>query len=249
MKLLEGKVAIITGSSRGIGYAVAEKFLDNGAKVAVLGSREESANKALANLSEKYDQENFKGYWPKLTDEESVREFVEKVIADFGKVDILVNCAGVSDNIPSLDADLAHFANIMNINVNGTYNMIHKLLPHFIEKKGGVIVNFSSMVSKNGQQLGVAYPASKFAINGLTISLARELGPHGIRVNAIAPGVTNTDMVKVLPKEQIEPVKQMIPLKRIGEPEDVANSVLFLASDMASYVSGEILYCDGATFM
>lgn len=249
MKLLEGKVAIITGSSRGIGYAVAEKFLDNGAKVAVLGSREESANKALANLSEKYDQENFKGYWPKLTDEESVKEFVEKVIADFGKVDILVNCAGVSDNIPSLDADLAHFANVMNINVNGTYNMIHKLLPHFIEKKGGVIVNFSSMVSKNGQQLGVAYPASKFAINGLTISLARELGPHGIRVNAIAPGVTNTDMVKVLPKEQIEPVKQMIPLKRIGEPEDVANSVLFLASDMASYVSGEILYCDGATFM
>ncbi|WP_296127946.1 SDR family oxidoreductase [uncultured Anaerococcus sp.] len=249
MKLLEGKVAIITGSSRGIGYAVAEKFLDNGAKVAVLGSREESANKALANLSEKYDQENFKGYWPKLTDEESVKEFVEKVIADFGKVDILVNCAGVSDNIPSLDADLAHFANVMNINVNGTYNMIHKLLPHFIEKKGGVIVNFSSMVSKNGQQLGVAYPASKFAINGLTISLARELGPYGIRVNAIAPGVTNTDMVKVLPKEQIEPVKQMIPLKRIGEPEDVANSVLFLASDMASYVSGEILYCDGATFM
>lgn len=249
MKLLEGKVAIITGSSRGIGYAVAEKFLDNGAKVAVLGSREESANKALANLREKYDQENFKGYWPKLTDEESVKEFVEKVLSDFGKVDILVNCAGVSDNIPSLDADLAHFANVMNINVNGTYNMIHKLLPHFIEKKGGVIVNFSSMVSKNGQQLGVAYPASKFAINGLTISLARELGPYGIRVNAIAPGVTNTDMVKVLPKEQIEPVKQMIPLKRIGEPEDVANAVLFLASDMASYVSGEILYCDGATFM
>lgn len=249
MKLLEGKVAIITGSSRGIGYAVAEKFLDNGAKVAVLGSREESANKALANLSEKYDQENFKGYWPKLTDEESVKEFVEKVLSDFGKVDILVNCAGVSDNIPSIDADLAHFANVMNINVNGTYNMIHKILPHFIEKKGGVIVNFSSMVSKNGQQLGVAYPASKFAINGLTISLARELGPYGIRVNAIAPGVTNTDMVKVLPKEQIEPVKQMIPLKRIGEPEDVANAVLFLASDMASYVSGEILYCDGATFM
>ncbi|MCW6702366.1 glucose 1-dehydrogenase [Anaerococcus sp. NML200537] len=249
MKLLEGKVAIITGSSRGIGYAVAEKFLDNGAKVAVLGSREESANKALANLREKYDQENFKGYWPKLTDEESVKEFVEKVLSDFGKVDILVNCAGVSDNIPSLDADLAHFANIMNINVNGTYNMIHKILPHFIEKMGGVIVNFSSMVSKNGQQLGVAYPTSKFAINGLTISLARELGPYGIRVNAIAPGVTNTDMVKVLPKEQIEPVKQMIPLKRIGEPEDVANAVLFLASDMASYVSGEILYCDGATFM
>ena len=105
------------------------------------------------------------------------------------------------------------------------------------------------MVSKNGQPTGVAYPTSKFAINGLTVSLARELGPSGIRVNAVGPGVTNTDMVKVLPKEQIEPVKQMIPLKRIGEPEDVAKAVLFLASDLASYVSGEILYCDGATFM
>lgn len=249
MKLLEGKVAIITGSSRGIGYAVAEKFLDNGARVAILGSREESASKATESLKKDYDEKNFKGYWPNLTDEESARSFVEEVIKDFGKIDILVNCAGVSDNILSIDADLAHFKNVIDINVNGTYNMIHKVLPHFMEKNEGVIVNFSSMVSKNGQQLGVAYPTSKFAINGLTISLARELGPHGIRVNAIAPGVTNTDMVSSLPEEQIEPVKQMIPLKRIGEPEDVANAVLFLASDMAAYVSGEILYCDGATFM
>lgn len=249
MKLLEGKVAIITGSSRGIGYAVAEKFLDNGAKVAILGSRKESADKAVEALSEKYDKENFKGYYPNLTDEASVKEFVKDVIDHFGKVDILINCAGVSDNVPSTDVDLAHFANVMNINVNGTYNMIHNLLDHFIEKNEGVIVNFSSMVSKNGQTTGVAYPTSKYAVNGLTISLARELGPHGIRVNAIAPGVTNTDMVSSLPKEQIEPVKQMIPLKRIGEPEDIANAVLFLSSDLASYVSGEILYCDGATII
>lgn len=249
MKLLEGKVAVVTGSSRGIGFAVAEKFLDNDAKVAILGSREESANKAIDKLKEKYDSSLFKGYWPRLTDEVSVKEFVGEVIKDFGKVDILVNCAGISDNIPSVDADLAHFAKVMDINVNGTYNMIHNFLPHFLERKSGSIINFSSMVSKNGQPTGVAYPTSKFAINGLTVSLARELGPSGIRVNAVGPGVTNTDMVKVLPKEQIEPVKQMIPLKRIGEPEDVAKAVLFLASDLASYVSGEILYCDGATFM
>ena len=110
-------------------------------------------------------------------------------------------------------------------------------------------MNLSSIVSKNGQQTGVAYPTSKFAVNGLTISLAWELGPYGVMVNAVAPGVTNTDMVAVLPAEQIEPVKQIIPLKRIGEPEDVAKAVLFLASDLASNVSGEILYCDGATFM
>lgn len=249
MKLLENKVAVVTGSSRGIGFAIAEKFLENGAKVAILGSREESANKAVEKLDEKYDKEMFKGYWPKLTDEQSVKEFTKEVLEDFGTVDVLVNCAGVSDNIPSLKADLEHFANIMDINVNGTYNMIYNFLPHFTEKKSGSIINLSSMVSKNGQQTGVAYPTSKFAVNGLTISLARELGPYGIRVNAVAPGVTNTDMVSALPAEQIEPVKQIIPLKRIGEPEEVAKAVLFLASDMASYVSGEILYCDGATFM
>lgn len=249
MKLLEGKVAVVTGSSRGIGFAVAEKFLANGAKVAILGSREESAKKAIDKLKEKYDSSLFNGYWPKLTEEASVKDFVSEVLKDFGRVDVLVNCAGISDNIPSINADLAHFARIMDINVNGTYNMIHNFLPHFLENKSGSIINFSSMVSKNGQPTGVAYPTSKFAINGLTISLARELGPYGIRVNAVGPGVTNTDMVKVLPKEQIEPVKQMIPLKRIGEPEDVAKAVLFLASDLASYVSGEILYCDGATFM
>lgn len=249
MKLLENKVAIVTGSSRGIGYAIAEKFLDHGARVAVLGSREESANKAVEKLAEKYDKENFKGYWPKLTDEESVAGFAKEVLEDFGSVDIIVNCAGISDNIPSLNADLKHFSNVMDINVNGTYNIIYNFLPHLTEKRSGSIINLSSMVSKNGQQTGVAYPTSKFAVNGLTISLARELGPYGIRVNAVAPGVTNTDMVAALPAEQIEPVKQIIPLKRIGEPEEVANTVLFLASDLASYVSGEILYCDGATFM
>lgn len=249
MKLLEGKVAVVTGSSRGIGFAVADKFLANGAKVAILGSREESATKAIDKLKENYDPSLFKGYWPELTDQDSVKGFVSEVLKDFGRVDVLVNCAGISDNIPSLDADLDHFAKVMDINVNGTYNMIHNFLPHFIENNAGAIINFSSMVSKNGQPTGVAYPTSKFAINGLTISLARELGPYGIRVNAVGPGVTNTDMVKVLPKEQIEPVKQMIPLKRIGEPKDVAKAVLFLASDLASYVSGEILYCDGATFV
>lgn len=175
--------------------------------------------------------------------------FSKEVLEDFGKVDVLINCDGISDNIPSLNVELNHFANVMDINVNGTYNIIYNFLPHFTEKRSGSIVNLSSIVSKNGQQTGVAYPTSKFAVNGLTISLARELGPYGVRVNAVAPGVTNTDMVAVLPAEQIEPVKQIIPLKRIGEPEDVAKAVLFLASDLASYVSGKILYCDGATFM
>ena len=114
------------------------------------------------------------------------------------------------------------------------------------ENGGGVIINTSSMVSKYGQPSGVSYPASKFAVNGLTVSLARELGPMGIRVNAVAPGITKTDMVAALPKETIEPMIARIPLRRIGEPEDIANACLFLASDLASYVTGTVLNVDGA---
>ena len=114
------------------------------------------------------------------------------------------------------------------------------------EQGGGVILNTSSMVSISGQPSGVAYPASKFAVNGMTISLARELGPSNIRVNAVAPGITKTDMVAALPEQMIAPMIQAIPLRRIGEPEDIANAFLFLASDLASYVTGEILSVDGA---
>ena len=126
------------------------------------------------------------------------------------------------------------------------FHMIKIVVPYMKENKGGVILNTSSMVSIYGQPSGVGYPASKFAVNGLTKSLSRELAPFNIRVNAVAPGITNTDMVAKLPKEMIEPLIKTIPLGRIGEPRDIANAFLFLASDMASYVTGEILSVDGA---
>ena len=134
----------------------------------------------------------------------------------------------------------------MDLNVNGMFNCTRAVTDHMAEQGSGVVLNTSSMVSICGQPGGVAYPSSKYAVNGLTWSLARELGPFHIRVNAVAPGITRTDMVAALPKEMIDPLINRIPLRRIGEAEDIANAFLFLASDMASYVTGEILSVDGA---
>ena len=134
----------------------------------------------------------------------------------------------------------------MNLNVNAIFNMTKAVVPYMKQNNEGVILNTSSMVSIYGQPSGVGYPASKFAVNGLTKSLSRELAPFHIRVNAVAPGITKTDMVAALPKEMIEPLIKTIPLGRIGEPRDIANAFLFLASDLASYITGEILSVDGA---
>ena len=134
----------------------------------------------------------------------------------------------------------------MNLNVNALFNAIQPAVKIMRAQGGGVILNTSSMVSISGQKSGVGYPTSKFAVNGMTLSLARELGPSNIRVNGVAPGVTRTDMVAALPEQMIQPLIATIPLRRIGEPEDVANAFLFLASDMASYITGEILSVDGA---
>lgn len=134
----------------------------------------------------------------------------------------------------------------MDLNVNAIFNTSKAVIPYMKKQKDGVILNTSSMVSIYGQPSGVGYPASKFAVNGLTKSLARELAQDNIRVNAVAPGITNTDMVASLPKEMIEPLIKTIPLGRIGEPRDIANAFLFLASDMASYITGVVLSVDGA---
>ena len=157
---------------------------------------------------------------------------IAKIKEKYGRIDILVNNAGVSDSTPLDKYTAEHFANVMDLNVNAMMNGILPATAIMKEQGGGCILNTSSMVSICGQPGGVAYPSSKYAVNGLTWSLARELGPFHIRVNAVAPGITRTDMVAALP--------------RIGEAEDIANAFLFLASDMASYITGEILSVDGA---
>lgn len=241
--MLEGKVAIVTGGTRGIGYAIVKKFLEEKANVILFGSKEESVTKAINQLKEEGNYE-VSGYFPNLTNEEEVKKVFEEIKNKYGKIDILVNNAGVSSSTPLENYTTEEYDKIANLNIKSVFVCSKVAIPYLEETKG-VILNTSSMVSKYGQQSGVMYPASKFAVNGMTVSLARELAPKGIRVNAVAPGITETDMVKKLPKEMIEPLIKTIPLGRIGKPEDIANAFTFLASDMASYITGVVLSVDG----
>ena len=242
--MLENKVAIITGGTRGIGLEIAKTFKENKAEVIVFGSKQESVDKAITQL--KNEDYQVTGYCPNLNTYDEIEKVVKEIYEKYGHIDILVNNAGISANKKIEDTTSEDFQNIMNLNVNAIFNMTKAITPYMKENKNGVILNTSSMVSIYGQPSGVGYPASKFAVNGLTKSLARELGPHNIRVNAVAPGITNTDMVASLPKEMIEPLIKTIPLGRIGEPRDIANAFLFLASDLASYITGIVLSVDGA---
>lgn len=243
--MLKDKVAIITGGTRGIGFAIAKKFLDNNAKVVILGSKEETVTKALNEFKELNKNYEVTGYYPNLTNEESVKEMFDKVKEQYGKIDILVNNAGVSSRTPLTEHTIEEFDKVCDINLKSAF-VCSKVAVDYLKETKGVILNTSSMVSKYGQPSGVMYPSTKFAINGMTLSLARELAPLGIRVNAVAPGITKTDMVANLPEEMIKPLIATIPLGRIGEPEDIANAFLFLASDLASYVTGQVLGVDGA---
>lgn len=246
MELLKGKTAMVTGGTRGIGYAIVKMYLDNGAKVALCGSRQETVDKALDKLRAENPDYKVIGLCPNLQDPAEVEKAVATVKETFGSLDIMVNNAGVSARESIYDYKPEDFAKTMSLNVNAVFNCAQAAARVMKEQGGGAILNTSSMVSIYGQPSGVAYPASKFAVNGLTKSLARELGKDNIRVNAVAPGVTRTDMVAVLPEEVIKPIIAGIPLGRVGEPEDVANAFLYLASDMASYVTGVILSVDGA---
>ncbi len=238
------KVVIITGGTRGIGFETARLFAQEKAQVIILGSKEESVVKAQ-DLLKKAGLE-VEGYYPSLNDMSQIDEMVEKIILKYGHIDILINNAGISANKKIDDTTKDEFEKIMNLNVNAVFNMTKAVVPYMKEQREGVILNTSSMVSIYGQPSGVGYPASKFAVNGITKSLARELGPYNIRVNAVAPGIIKTDMVASLPQEMIEPLIKSVPLGRIGEPEDIANAFLFLASPQASYITGVILSVDGA---
>ncbi len=242
--MLKDKIAVITGGTRGIGFETVKVFAENGAKVILFGSRQQTVEKALQELAELEIQAD--GYWPDLSDYAEIEETIAKIIGQYGKIDILVNNAGISANQPIEKTSAEEFAKIMAVNVEAMFNVTKAVVPGMKKHGEGVILNTSSMVSIYGQPAGVGYPASKFAVNGLTKSLARELAPFGIRVNAVAPGITNTDMVASLPKEMIDPLIKTIPLGRIGEPRDIANAFLFLASEMASYITGDILSVDGA---
>lgn len=250
--MLRNKVAVITGGTRGIGYATARTFLQNGAAVVIFGSREESVKKAITRLKE--ETGNMKtatihGMWPDLTDFSELEKAFTRIKDELEHIDILVNNAGISTKTSLYDYTAEDFYKIMALNVNAVFHGVKAVAPIMKAQGYGVILNTSSVVSLYGQATGAGYPASKFAVNGLTKSLARELGSDGIRVNAVAPGIINTDMFQSLPEELQRQVTTAVPLKRLGKPQDIANAFLFLASDLASYVTGEILSVDGAVVL
>lgn len=246
MEMLKDKVAIVTGGTRGIGYTIVKEFLKNGAKVALAGSRKETVDDALAKLAKEGFTDNVMGISPSLTDAEAVKAAFDSVVERFGRLDVLCNNAGVSSRTPLVDYTVDEFEKVIDLNVIAVFVCSQAATRIMIDQgDGGSIINTSSMVGKHAQPSGSAYPTSKFAVNGLTLSLARELAPHHIRVNAVAPGITHTDMVDALPESMIKPLIASIPLGRMGEPEDIANAYLFLASDMADYISGAVLPVDG----
>ena len=245
--LLEGKKAIITGGTRGIGYAIAERFIEEGAAVTVFGSRQETADAAVEKLRAAHSDAQAWGRTADLTDMAAVEEAFRAAAADMGGLTSVVNNAGISQSQPLLSYTADEWKKVMDINVTAVFNGSYAAAKIFDEQgAGGTITNTSSMVSRWGTTAGAGYPTSKYAVNGLTVSLGRELARKGIRVNAVAPGITKTDMVAALPESMMEPLIATIPLGRIGEPVDVANCFVFLASDMAAYVTCAVLPVDGA---
>ena len=246
---LKDKVAIITGGTRGIGFAMVKKFVEAQAKVVIWGSRIETAEAALEKLRKAFPDCEAMAMAPVLTDQKQVKEAMALVANKYGRIDILANNAGISQSIPLENYTDEDLDKIIDLNIRAVFVCSKAAAAHMKETGGGCIINTSSIVSIYGQGLGCMYPASKSAVNGLTRSLSRELGRHGIRVNAVAPGVTRTDMVAALPENMVLPLLQKIPLGRMGEADDIANAALFLASDQASYITGAVIPVDGGAIL
>lgn len=243
---LKGKVAVVTGGTRGIGFAIVKRFVEAGAAVALCGSKESTAQAALERIKMDFPAAQVMALAPDLTSTASVERAFGEVYERFGSLDILANNAGISQRTRVQDYTESEVNSIINLNVKAVFICSRAAAAIMKRCGGGSIISTSSVVSLYGQPSGCLYPASKFAVNGLTKSLARELAPAGIRVNAVAPGVTRTDMVASLPEELIKPLIEKIPLGRMCEPDDIANAYLFLASSLASYITGAVLPVDGA---
>ena len=239
------KTAVVTGGSRGLGRAICLELARGGANVVLCYAGNEAAASETVAACESLGAKAV-AIRCDVSKEDEVKALMDAALKTFGRIDILVNNAGISAREPLYQYDPAAFKNIMDLNVTAVFNGCRAVAPIMKAQGGGAIINTSSMVSIYGQPSGVGYPTSKFAVNGLTRSLARELGRDNIRVNAVAPGVTRTDMVANLPEDMVKRICAPIPLQRMGEPQEVANAFLFLASDLASYVTGEILSVDGA---
>ena len=242
MSLLDGKVALITGASRGIGKAIALQFAAEGADIAFTDIKvNEDTVKELEALGVKV-----RAYASNAADFAQTHETVEQILADFGHIDILVNNAGITRDGLMLRMDEAQWDAVINVNLKSAYNYIHAVTPIMARQRGGSIINMSSVVGVSGNAGQCNYSASKAGLIGLAKSIAKEMGPRGIRAYCFAPGFIISDMTAALPDEVREAWVKQIPLRRGGTPEDVAKVALFLASDLSSYVSGQVIHCFGA---
>ena len=245
MGLLDNKVALITGAARGIGKAIALRFAAEGADVAFTDlAIDEVAQQTVTEL-EAFGHK-VKGYASNAADFDQAHAVVEAVKEEFGHIDILVNNAGITRDGLMLRMSEQQWDAVIGVNLKSAFNFIHALTPIMARQRGGSIISLSSVVGVNGNAGQCNYSASKAGIIGLTKSIAKEMGPRGIRANAIAPGFILSDMTKALPDEVREAWIKTIPLRRGGTPEDVASVALFLASDLSSYVSGQVIHCCGA---
>ena len=245
MGLLDGKVALITGATRGIGKAVALKFASEGADVAFTYLNSYEAAEKTVREIEAYGVKA-KAYVSNAGDFEQAHEVVKDVQAEFGRIDILVNNAGITKDGLMIRMNEQQWDDVLTTNLKSSFNFIHACTPIMAKQRGGSIINMSSVVGVNGNAGQCNYSASKAGLIGLSKSIAKEMGPRGIRSNCIAPGFIITDMTNSLPENVREEWAKQIPLRRGGTPEDVANVALFLASDLSSYVSGHVINCCGA---
>lgn len=247
---LQNKIAIITGASRGIGYAITEAFIKEGARVALCGSRLSSAEKAAEKLKEAYPQAEILPLGVDVSDSNSVKEMAEDVMKKWGRIDVLVNNAGVTSSKQIFDMTDEDFDSVIRINLAGAFKCTREIGKIMKEQGGGSIINTSSMVGTYGGKMQTAYSSSKFGINGLTKSCAKELGTYNIRVNAVAPGVVATDMMRnSVTDEMLAGLKAVTPLGRAAEPSELAGAYVYLASDDASFTSGTIVHVDGGIVM
>ena len=245
MKLLEGKVALVTGAGRGIGKAIAVRFAQEGANVAftdlVVNEAVEETVKELEALGVKA-----KAYASNAANFDETHEVVKQIVEDFGRIDVLVNNAGITKDGLMMRMSEAQWDAVINVNLKSAFNFIHAVTPIMARQRGGSIINMSSVVGVSGNAGQCNYSASKAGMIGLAKSIAKEMGPRGIRANCIAPGFIITEMTNQLSQEIKDQWAQQIPMRRGGTPEDVANVALFLASDLSSYVSGQTIHCCGA---
>ena len=247
---LENKVAIITGASRGIGFSIAKAFAREGAKVALCGSRQESADKAVAKLKAEYPDAEVIGVGVNVTDTDEIKGLVDTVVSKWGRIDALVNNAGVTSTKSILEMSDDDFTSVIDINLTGPFKVTREVARVMKDNGGGSIVNTSSMVGTYGGRMQTAYSSSKFGINGLTKSCAKELGPYGIRVNAVAPGAVATDMVKEFTDDRMrEFMAKLTPLGRMADPDELAGAYVYLASDESSFTTGTIVNVDGGIVM